>query len=202
MPASETYKKLMQIKGHVRGAVFQTDAKYIELHYGQEKLDQLKNTLRELGHPIEYENIQTMEWYPLYLRILSFKVMQDLFKWQVEDFVKMGNAAPKYSFIVKLLMKFFISAKTGLHHAPHYWARHYDIGSLKVLDFDEEQRYSVVRLDDFEVEPLYCYYLKGYFERLFAYTLPKHKIKVKETKCMHHGDPYHEFNITWAPEND
>ena len=196
MLTSEACEKLIQIKGHVRGAVFQTDAKFIKLQYGQEKLDQLKNTLHELGHPVEYDTIQPMEWYPLYRRVLSFKVMQDMFHWHDEDFMKMGNAAPKYSFIVKLLMKFFISAKTGVRHAPQYWTRHYDLGSLKVLEFNDEQRFSIIQLHDFMVEPVYCVYLKGYFKRLFAFTLPKHIIRIKETKCMHRGDPYHEFNIT------
>jgi hypothetical protein len=117
---NEACENIIQIKGNVRGAVLQTDAEYIKRYCGQEQFTNLKDTLQRLGYAVDYENISAMEWYPLGRRVLSFRVMQDLFNWQEEEFRKMGNAAPKYSFIVKLLMKFFISPKTGLSNASQY----------------------------------------------------------------------------------
>jgi len=202
MLEKEVYNSISSIKGNVRGAVFQTDAEYIKLMYGLEKLDQLKNTLKKLKSPIDYENMHAMAWYPLSQRVLAFRVIQDIFNWQDEDFKKMGDAAPKYSFIVKLIMKFFIAAKIAIERAPQYWSRHYDIGALKVAEFNEATKHAVIQVHDFDVMPIYCRYLEGYFGRLFMFTLPKHTIKVIETKCMHRGDPFHEYDIAWVAENN
>ena len=200
MLTSDVCDKINQIPGNVRGAVFQTDAKYIKSLYGQQKLDQLKDALNELGQPIAYENIQPMEWYPLCWRVLAFKVIQDLFNWRNDDFMKMGNAAPKYSFIVKLLMKFFISPKIGMANAPHYWKRHYDIGQLRMDEFNEEKQFAIIEIHDFKIDPVFCIYFSGYFKRLFSFILPKKIINIEETKCLHRGDSYHEYNVTWTSE--
>lgn len=202
MFTKEVCENIAQIKGSVRGAVFQTDAEYIRRCFGQEKLDQLQKILQNFGYPIDYRNIRAMEWHPLSRRVLAFKVMKDLFDWHDEDFKKMGNTAPKYSFIVRLMMKFFISAKIAITHAPQYWSRHYDVGSLTVVEFNEEKKHAVIRINDFKITPIYCRYLEGYFKRLFSFTLPKEIIKITETQCMHHGGSCHEYSIYWSRKRE
>lgn len=189
-------EKLMNIAGKVRGAVFETDAEFIKNRFGEEGLERVKNALRELGHPIIYENINSMEWLPLSLRALSLLVIKDVFNWSDDEIKDMGDAAPKYSFIVKLLMKFFVSPRVAFSHAPEYWVKHYDIGKLVPVELEETTGNAVIHLHDFNVHPLYCKYLEGYFQRLFKFMYPNSHIEIRETACMCDHSPHHEFVVT------
>jgi hypothetical protein len=189
--------ELMNITGRVRGAVFETDAAYIRNRYGDEGLGKLNAALAEVGQPIDYESVNSMEWLPLGLRALSLLVIKDVFNWNDKQIKEMGDAAPKYSFIVKLLMKFFVSPAVAFQHAPEYWIKHYDIGKLDAVELDEPRRRAVIHLHDFRVHPIYCRYLEGYFQRLFKFMYPKSRIEIKETKCMCDHSPHHEFIVTW-----
>lgn len=188
--------KLMEIRGQVRGAVFETDAAFIRNRFGEEGLNKVKAALQELGHSVPYENLNAMEWLPLGLRALSLLVIKDVFDWDDDHVKEMGDAAPKYSFIVKLLMKFFVSPRMAFSHAPEYWVKHYDIGRLEPVHLDEATGNAVIRLYDFNVHPLYCKYLEGYFQRLFKFMYPNSHIEIKETKCMCNHSTHHEFRVT------
>jgi hypothetical protein len=197
MVPKDEIEKLMTTEGQVRGAVFETDAAYITKKHGREALEKIEAGLRALGYEVRYEDISSMEWMALNLRALSFLVMKDVFKWTDEEFMAMGDAAPKHSFIVKLFMKFFISPHVAFSHAPEYWVKHYDIGRLETVSLDEEDRHAVLSLHDFSLHPLYCRYLEGYFGRLFKFMFPNAKIRVKEADCMCRGDSHHEFLVDW-----
>lgn len=197
MLTKEETDRIVQIEGMVRGAVFQTDSAYIRWKEGDEGLDRLEHELHRMGYPIEYEKIKAMEWYSLGLRALSLVVMSNIFNWKIEEFKRMGNNAPKHSFIVKLLMKFFISPGVAFSNAPKYWERQYSIGKLESTELNEKSKYGMVRLKDFKVNTLYCKYLEGYFRRLFQYLFPNEEIEVSEKKCMFRGDEYHAYKVFW-----
>lgn len=199
MIAKAKAEELIQIQGQVRGAVFETDAEYIKNRLGREGLDKVVASLQAAGYPIRYGNVKSMEWLPLGLRALSLLVIKDVFNWNDEEIKEMGDAAPKYSFIVKLLMKFFVSPSVAFNHAPEYWVKHYDTGRLVAAELDEEKGHAVIHLHDFKVHPVYCKYLEGYFQRLFKFMYPSSLIEIIEVKCMCKGDVYHEFVVNWEP---
>jgi len=188
--------KLMEMNGQVRGAVFETDAEYIKNRFGDEGINRVESALDKLGYPISYENVKSMQWLPLGLRALSLIVIKDVFNWNDEDVKDMGDAAPKYSFIVKLLMKFFVSPRVAFSHAPEYWVKHYDTGRLEPVELDEATGNAVIHLYDFKVHPLYCRYLEGYFQRLFKFMYPHSRVEIKESRCMCKHDSFHEFLVT------
>ena len=123
--------------------------------------------------------------------------MKEVFNWQEADFKNMGNEAPKHSFIVKLMIKFFISPRVAFSHAPDYWIKHYNVGVLETTEFDEEKRHAVVRIKEFKTHPIYCRYLEGYFQKLFQIMLPNKKVEIEEAKCMFKDDAYHEYRVNW-----
>jgi len=190
-------EQLMAVKGQVRGAVFETDAEYVRHKYGNEGLDKVEEELRTLGYELSYKDVSSMEWMALNLRVLSFLIMKEVFSWSDDEIVAMGDAAPKHSFIVKLFMKFFISPQVAFSHAPEYWVKHYDIGRLEAVSLDEKKRHAVVRLFDFNLHPVYCRYLEGYFGRLFKFMFPNSHIRVEEANCMCSEGSCHEFLVDW-----
>lgn len=194
----EEFNKLMKLKGKVRGVVFQTDAEYVRNRGGEEGLSRLEEELKKIGYPIEYKDIKATSWYSLGMRVISLLVIKEIFNLNDKEIEEMGNAAPKYSFILRMLMKFFVTIQMSYKESPKYWEKHYTIGELEAPGYDLKKRYFIVRLKDFKIDPVLCIYFGGYFKRISQFLLKDAKnFKIEETKCMFKGDPYHEFLITW-----
>ena len=106
MPEKNAADEIMRgMDGRVRGVVFQTDASYVQRTQGTEGLERVEARLRELGHPVDYRRAKAMDWYPLGLRVLSLLAVRDTFDLSKEGIWTMGDAAPKFSFIVKVMMR-------------------------------------------------------------------------------------------------
>ena len=157
----------------------------------------VQETFRRLGYPIEYQRIRDMGWYPLCLRILSLRVIQDVFDLKEDDIREMGDIAPKFSFIVKVFMKFTGKPESALTRVPEYWRMYYSIGDIKVEEVNEKAGFLIVQLENFKIHTILCRYLEGYFRRLLQFSFVTHEVRSKETKCVFNGSPYHEYQIAW-----
>ncbi len=188
---------LMKIKGNVKGVVFQTHAAYIRQREGEKGLRMVEEKMKELGYPVKFDEIKTLKWYPETHTVLVILVARELFGWKDSDIFDMGNNAPKYSFIVRLLMKYFLSPKTTLEQSPKYWKKHYDFGELEVAQYNEKEKYMSVRVKGYKTHPVVCIFHKGYFLRLCQYVIKSKNITIEETKCAFRGDPYHEHVVRW-----
>lgn len=190
-------EKLLAVSGYARGAVFQTDAAYVLEKKGEAGLQILAKELAELDCPIDFKKIIATSWYPVGLRIISLLAIKKAFGWGDEEIEDMGNVAPKYSFIVRLLMKYFLNFPMTYKQSPTYWEKHYSLGRLEASDYSLEKRYFIIRLHNFKIHPVLCKYLGGYFKRMGQFVIKSNNFSVRETKCQFSGDPYHEYIIKW-----
>jgi len=195
--SKEEIKKIMETPGRARGVVFQTDAEYVREKKGEEGLILLEEELKKIGCPIDYKEIRLTEWYPLGLRIVSLLAIKQVFNFEDKQIEDMGNAAPKYSFIVRMLMKYFLSFPKTYKEAPNYWRKHYTVGILEGANYNLKEKYYTLHLKGFKIHPVLCAYLGGYFIRIGQFVLKGSDFQVKETKCMFRDDPYHEFVVRW-----
>ncbi|MBU0671731.1 MAG: hypothetical protein KJ732_01740, partial [Candidatus Margulisbacteria bacterium] len=169
-------------------------AEYVKKKYGQEGIDKIQNQLKQLGYPFEYDKAKALEWYPLGLRALSLLAIKDTFGLSDEDLKEMGNLAPKFSFLVKIFMKSFVSPKMTVAHAPEFWERHYSVGKLESEYHGDENR-AIIKIKDFTLYPEVLKYLEGYFQRVMQYTVGKNvecKIldnKTEKKSCL--------FEVIW-----
>lgn len=191
----EELNKLLEVKGEVKGVVFQTDADYILKKEGEAGLKKLEKRVKELGYPINYRKGKALDLHPLGLRVISLLLIKDTFGWDDQEIRKMGYNAPSVSFMVKLLMKFFVSFKKFMNEVPGYWARHYTVGVLELFSMNEETKETTVRLRDITLHPIFCFYLEGYFERMYEFVVGKGKGNCQETKCAFKGAPYHQYDF-------
>ena len=190
--------EIMKIEGKVRGAVFQTDARYVLEKKGKKGLEMLKEEIKKTGQPISYdEKISATGWYPLSWRVLSLLTIQRIFNWGEKEIFDMGTQAPKYSFIVKALLRYFVSLEKTFTESAEYWEEHYSVGELGAPEIDIKGKHLVLRLKDFKIHPILCPYFKGYFKAIARLSVRTERMTIKETKCMFRGDPYHEFVIDW-----
>ncbi len=188
----EELENLMKIKGEVKGVVFQTDGKYVLEKEGEQGFKKLEKRVKELGFPIDYKTGSALDLHPIGLRIISLFLIKDTFNWSDEEIRNMGYIAPSTSFMVKLLMKFFVSFKKFMNEVPRYWKKHYTIGELETVKLDDETKDAILHLKGVKIHPLFCLYLEGYYERMYQFIVGK-KGECRETKCIFKGDPYHEY---------
>ena len=191
-------KKIMEIKGEGRGVIFRCIADYVREKKGEEGIKRLEKEMENLGYPLEFAKAKNLEWYPVGLRVLALISAKRAFNWENEEIRKMGDAAPKFSFLVKLVMNYFASPRGVFDLASKHWKKHYSIGNLESVEWHEKEKHKrcILRLKDFKVHPILCIFLRGYFERMAQLGGGKN-VTCEETKCMHKGDLYHEFLFTW-----
>ena len=191
----EELDKLVGIKGEVRGAVFQTDAKNVLAKEGEEGLQKLEKRVKDLGYDIDYRSGKATDWHPVGLRIISLLLIKDTFNWSDAEIREMGKRAPKFSFLVKFIFKLFAPLGKLIKEIPSDWKEHYTIGEMEVTKFDKENKEMVLYVKDFKIDPIFCIYLEGYIERILLFV--EQGVKTRETKCMFRGDPYHEYTSQW-----
>ena len=193
----EELDKLLKIKGMVRGAVFQTDAQYVLRHWGKKGLEKLEKRIKELGYPIDYRHSRAMSWYAVGLRTISLLLIKDTFSLSMEDIKKMGEEAPKVSFVIKILARFFVSLEKTWKEYPKYWAKNYAAGKLKMVKLDMKNHQAIVRLEGLSTHPAFCKYLTGYLMTIGSLSVKSPYVNCFETRCTFKGDPYHEYHFLW-----
>lgn len=190
-------EKLKKIKGEVRGVVFDTDAQYVVKKIGEEALEKLHQKTRELGWEIDYKKIKGMEWYSVGLRVISLMAAKSAFGWEDADIKEMGNAAPKFSFVANTMLKYFLSVPKVFKETKKYWERHYTTGDFEPLEIDEQKKFAIFELRDFNIDPLVCIYLSGYFLRISQFIVKSKEITIEEQACFFKGDAVHKFLVKW-----
>ncbi len=190
----ERVEEMMKVEGEARGVTIKTDWSFIKDEFGDEGLEKIEKRMAELGHPLKYEGIRTMSFYPLGLDLLSILVIGESFDFEEKDFVDMGRKAFRFSIFLKLFLRYFTSLKKMSEQAPKMFKKHYSIGSLEMKEIEEKK--AVVTLKDFDVHKVYCLTLKGYLTEVTSMVVNK-EIRCEEVACTHEGDSHHEFVLTW-----
>lgn len=190
----EEADRLMKIQGKTKGSEFLTLAKYIETKYGKEGVEKLEKKMAELGYPLNFDEIKPAHWYLESLNVLAMISAKELFGWP--NFFKYGYDSPAFSFGVKVFIKFF-PFSIFTKEVSKIWRKFVDIGSLEVYELNEKERYLLLHHKNYNFHPEMCAYYAGFFLRITEFLIKSKKITIKETKCIHKGDPYHEYLIKW-----
>lgn len=194
--SKEELERLMAIKGEVRGLALKSHGDFIMKEKGEQGLRRLEETLEDLGCAINHKEIEAMRFYPIYLEVIALVVIRRLFNFGDEKFIEIGEFGSKLSLIIRLFMKYFISIKLMAKQTPRIWGKYYTIGSLKMSGLDEVKKQLVLRLEDFNLHPLHCLHLQGYFSNVVK-MVTKSPVSSEERKCIHRGDECHEFLLKW-----
>src|SRR4030043_266666 len=95
----EEIEKIKNIKGEARGAALQTDTKYVLEMQGEEGVKKVEGQMEGLGYRIDHRQVKATDWYPISLRLASLLAIKNVFNWPDSEIRKMGNTAPKFSFM-------------------------------------------------------------------------------------------------------
>ena len=190
-------KELKENKSKIRGEAILNKMAYIGAQRGEDGTRVVDRKLRALGYSLDLKKIRSLDWYPDAYSVLILLVAKELFDWSDDDIYAMGKNSPRISFIVKLLMKYFVSIERTFKSAPQSWQKHHNEGAISDVIYKEEEKQLSFRLKDYKIHPIMCVYLSGYFLSYAEIVLKNQKVKIQEIKCMFKGDSYHEFKITW-----
>lgn len=189
-------ERLENIKGKTMGNSIKNTGKFILEREGEEGLRKLEETMASLGHPIKYDDIRATDFYPSSLLAITFLAMKRVFDYSDEDFREMGRFRVKFSLIIRLFMKYFVSLDKAARKAPTIWRNLFTTGNAKVAELNKEEGYAILRVEDYRFHPLQCRVIEGIFPAVLRMILKK-EVSCKETKCIHKGDDYHDFLIKW-----
>ncbi len=184
-------------KGMVKGEVIRVEKDYIVYKKGEVGLSEVKDKLSELGVEIDFEKIKSASWEEEWKNSLFVLVCKEVFDWTEEDIFEMGRFSPRASFFIKTIVQHLRSLDVVFNNAGKYWDKHHDFGELEAVEINHEEKYLILRKKGFYTHPVMCVYHAGYFLGIAEFVLGKGSAKIEETKCMHKGDPYHEYKIIW-----
>ena len=183
--------------GRMRGEAIINRLEYIRRRQGEKGVRAVGAELKKSGCPMELDKIESLSWYPEVYGIIIILAARRIFGWNDADIFAMGENAPKISFLVKLLMKYFVSVEKTFSASPGNWKKHHSAGTLEPADFDEKNKRLTLRLKGYRTHPAMCVFLRGYFTQFAKMVVKSEEVEVRETKCMFRGADYHEFLITW-----
>lgn len=205
MLTKELIKKLMRNKDEIRGIDFKTDADFVLKEKGKKGLKKVEKRMAELGYPIKYKEIFSTAFYPIGLRVLCLLVIKGVFDWNNKKIKEMGEAAPKFSLFIKILMRFLGSLRELKKEVKKTWMRYHTTGEMGLItprniDFKTLRRPGGgcrIKLTGHKIHPVYCIYLSSYLAKTCEMVIRGGPVKCKETKCPFKGDKYHEFVLKW-----
>ena len=194
--SKEEFDELMKVKVEVKGNGPKNIANFILIKRGEEGLEKVTKTIRELGYPIDYKKMSGMNFYPIGLVAVSMLISQRLFGFNNEEFQQMGESDAKFSALTRNFLKYFVSLERAVKEAPKMWKIYNTGGDLRVVEYNKKKKYIILRLENFRLHPFHCQYLIGYFRSVVQMTTGIIAV-CEETKCVHRGDEYHEFLLKW-----
>ncbi len=193
----EEAERLLAVSGNVKGAIILASLEYAIMKQGRPVVRAIEQRLKELGYPVNLQSIKPMEKYPEALSVMIILLIREILNLSDEDIIEMGRAGLKLPYFAKMISKYFISIESVLNQASKYWQRYFDFGKMEVSQYDKEKKYTILRVVGYNFHPVLCLYHRGYFIQAAVMATGRKKIESKEIKCVHRGDPYHEYFLSW-----
>lgn len=193
---SQKAEQIMDINEEARGVTIKAKMEYILDKKGREGLEKIEKRLEELGFPLKYEEVNPMKFYPVGYESLVLLLSREVFGLSDEEIRGMGFFVSRTNLLIRMFMKYLSSVDLMASSANRMWKKYYTVGEISDIEFDEDKGYAILRIKDYNLPPLHCIFLSGYFISIIQLMVKKN-VTCEEKKCVHRGDEYHEFFLEW-----
>jgi predicted hydrocarbon binding protein len=134
---------------------------------------------------------------PAGLRGISLLAIEKTFGYDDKGIRNVCAYHPKTSLIINLFAKYIYSVPKVMKKAQEMWSKYWTVGKFKFIEFNDKKRYAIVRIEDFDLDSIFCRCEEGYFASVTQIILGEKNVTCHETKCAFKGEKYHEFTIKW-----
>jgi hypothetical protein len=76
------------------------------------------------------------------------------------------------------------------------WEKYYTVGKLVPTELNEDKKFVKLRIENFNIHPIICPYLEGYFSTVVKMVINK-PVSTQETQCVFKDGACHEFILKW-----
>ncbi len=191
-------KELIKKKGRVKGSQIKCILDCIKKKEGSENFIKLRQELEKYELSFDIDKINHFDWVNEGESVFIILLAKNIFNWSNEDIFNIGKNAGKKSFLLGLFARYFISIDVAYNKAPEYWKKHFDFGEVEMVELNKKEKYMTFRVHGYDYGQVMCeYFFSGYFYSLATISLGEKNLDVKETKCVHKGDDYNEYIISW-----
>jgi hypothetical protein len=191
-------KKIISLEGKVRGDVLRTDLEYIKKKEGKKGFEKIENKIKSFGIDMSLETLNNTRWYNIGYKVLILELCRNLFSWRDKDIIKMGAMASKQSFIIRTILRYFISLDKSFKETPKYWSKYWDAGEFIPKKIEIKKKFLIISLKNLNVHEDLCLYFLGHFKTMTEMIINSKNVEIKEIKCsFKDGGDSHDFRITW-----
>lgn len=193
----ETVNRLSETNWKVRGSGLKAITIYLEKR-GKEIIPKIEQRLARYNYSVKLKEFRALQWYSIALAAALLFSISEILDWREEEMREMGRAEPKVAFLLRYLAKYLISPRRTYRTAAIFWKKTYNFGELETPEFNEKEKYGILRIRNFDLHPFFCRYLEGYIETASKFVIRgAKKVWCREEKCSFRGDPFHEFVTRW-----
>ena len=188
----------MALSGNVKGEVLRTTFAYIEMQEGVEGVKKIEDVLSEMGYPFSYESIRPYGWYKESYSVSIYLSAMVVLGWKQEDIYNLASSAFKLSFLLRLIVKQFVSLRQIFEESAKYWDRHLDFGSLVPQEIDEEKRYFIFYIEGYKFHPISNVYHTGYVDAIVKLSVSGSEgVIIDVAKSVYEGNSCTEIHGQW-----
>lgn len=193
----EIIKEVMATKGEVRGLILKQDLEYILKKKGKEGLKKVERCLEHWGYLITYKGIKNTGFYPAGLRALTLLAAKEVFDWEDQDIKNLCAYHLRAPLAMRLFMKYFSSLSGVLEKSSAMWRDYWTVGEIKIIEFNEKEKYIILELKGFDLHPVFCCCLGGYLQEITGFMTRDPKATCKEIDCSFRGGTSHKYLLKW-----
>ena len=156
--SQEEISQLMNKKGEVRGIALINENDFIIKEKGKEGLKKFEEAVARLGIKKEEKELNKWEFYPIGQEIIELLVIKKIFNFSDDKMKEIGILGSKLSYIVKLFFQYYMGSMNFLaQKAPELWRKYYTVGDLVVEEINEEKKYIIIDIKNFNFHPIHCF---------------------------------------------
>ncbi len=195
----EVITQAKDIKGLERGADIHYLINYVKVKEGINGYRRLLDELEKNGYnPPNTEKIKNDDWISCSIPTIYMVAMAKYFFWTTKDLEELGENLITFTpSLARFYIKYLSTLRQAAEKGIKEWQTHFNFGRLELANLDEKNKTLTMRLRDFHLHPVVCYFHAGVMKKIISLNSKSPEVNYKETKCIYNGDPYHEWIYNW-----
>jgi len=194
--SKKEFSEFLETPGQVRGNGLKTIADFVLKKEGENGFQKLEKAMADFEYSIKLKEIKPLNFYPIGYLAIVLIFTSKIFHYGKKEIMEIGESDVRFSPLLKIFIKYYGSIAGVLKAASLIFKKYFTVGSLKVVEYNEVQKIVILRVENFKLTPIHCYYLAGYFLGVVKMVKAVNGI-CEETKCIYKGDEFHEFVVRW-----